>query len=68
MKPGYIVDHNMPNDSLGEDYQVASVSNFNHFNEVKISYWNAIESVPSHGFVTAIFKIKPKTNNHVQQH
>lgn len=60
MKAGYKVEHNAKTDSLGDKYRVAVIHNYQHLNEVWVTYFRKIEDLYSTSSLTAIFRLKPK--------
>lgn len=62
MTAGYIVDHNLKNDCLGENCTVAEIRNYPNINTVLISYHTNISYCNTNKHTVAIFKIKPKAN------
>lgn len=67
MKSGYTAKHFSNNDCLGEENQVAVISNISFNNQVNIYYYPANyfdnkRSKTGDIFITAIIRLKPKAN------
>jgi len=63
MKAGYMVEHCLQHDCLGEEYQIAEVMNLPNANQVHTFYWDAYPIHCNESFTTAIFRLYPGRTN-----
>ena len=61
MEINYSIEHNSPEDKLGDDgFVIAAQRNYHGLNQVFTSYWRTKDMIGENVNTVAVFKLKPK--------